>query len=61
MDASLHQRAVEKLARKRNRPVAPVRIVYENEHARLKIDSKVMKLLDVFASRRSEIRLTTSA
>jgi hypothetical protein len=52
-DEALHQRAIEKLALKLNRPIAPVKIVYENEYARLKSDSKVTKFLGVFASRRT--------
>ena len=52
-DEALHQRAIEKLARKLNRPVGPVKIVYEVEYARLKIDAKVTKFLGVFASRRA--------
>ena len=56
-DEALHQRAIEKLARKLNRPIAPVKIVYEDEYARLKIDAKVTKFLGVFASRRARAAL----
>jgi hypothetical protein len=60
-DEALHQRAIEKLARKLNRPIAPVKLVYEDEYSRLKIDAKVTNFLGVFASRRSETRLTSIA
>jgi hypothetical protein len=52
-DAALHQRAIEKLARNLNRPIGPVKVVYEDEYARLKIDAKVTGFLGVFASRRA--------
>jgi hypothetical protein len=52
-DEALHQRAIEKLARKVKRPVARVKAVYEGEYARLKIDAKVTDYLGVFASRRA--------
>jgi len=52
-DEALHQRAIERLARKLNRPVGPVKTVYEDEYARLKLDAKVTKFLGVFASRRA--------
>lgn len=52
-DEALHQRAIEKLALKLNRPIPPVKIVYETEYARLKNDAKVTKFLGVFASRRA--------
>jgi hypothetical protein len=52
-DEALHQRAIEKLARKLNRPIGPVKIAYEGEYARLKVDAKVTKFLGVFASRRA--------
>jgi hypothetical protein len=52
-DEALHQRAIEKLAVKLNRPIAPVKIIYEKEYARLKGDAKVTKFLGVFASRRA--------
>jgi hypothetical protein len=52
-DEALHERAIEKLALTLNRPIAPVKIVYENEYARLKSNSKVTKFLGVFASRRA--------
>ena len=52
-DEALHQRAIEKLALKLNRPIGRVKIVYENEYARLKSDAKVTKFLGVFASRRA--------
>jgi hypothetical protein len=52
-DEALHQRAIEKLARALNRPIAAVKAVYENEYARLKVDSKVTKFLGVFATRRA--------
>jgi hypothetical protein len=52
-DEALHQRAIEKLARKVNRPVARVKAVYEDEYARLKIGAKVTDFLGVFASRRA--------
>ena len=61
-DAALHQRAIERLARKINRPIAPVKIVYEDEYARLKVDAKVTKYLGVFASRRArDVLLRTPA
>jgi hypothetical protein len=50
-DEALHQRAIEKLARKLNRPIAAVKAVYESEYDRLKIDAKVTKFLGVFATR----------
>ena len=34
-DEALHQRAIEKLAREVNRPLARVKAVYEDEYARL--------------------------
>jgi hypothetical protein len=52
-DEALHQRAIEKLARKLNRAIPPVKVVYENEYAQLKIDAKVTNFLGVFASRRA--------
>ena len=61
-DEALHQRAIEKLARKLNRPIPPVKVVYENEYARLKIDAKVTSFLGVFASRRArDVLLRTPA
>ena len=52
-DEALHQRAIEKLAREVNRPIARVKAVYEEEYAGLKIGAKVTDLLGVFASRRA--------
>ena len=52
-DEALHQRAIEKLARKVNRPIARVKAVYEAEYARLKLGAKVTDFLGVFASRRA--------
>ena len=52
-DEALNQRAIEKLARKVNRPIARVKAVYEDEYARLKISAKVTDFLGVFASRRA--------
>ena len=52
-DEALYQRAIEKLAREVNRPLARVKVVYEDEYARLKIGAKVTDLLGVFASRRA--------
>jgi hypothetical protein len=52
-DEALHQRAIEKLARKVNRPIARVKAVYEFEYARLKNGAKVTDFLGVFASRRA--------
>jgi Protein of unknown function (DUF3562) len=52
-DEALHQRAIERLARKVNRPIARVKTVYEREYARLKIDAKVTDFLGVLASRRA--------
>ena len=59
-DEALHQRAIEKLARKVNRPIARVKTVYEDEYARLKIDAKVTGFLRVFASRRARYALLRS-
>lgn len=59
-DEALHQRAIEKLARKVNRPVARVKTVYEGEYARLKIDANVTDFLGVFASRRARYALLRS-
>ena len=52
-DEALHQRAIEKLARKLGRPVAGVKTPYEVEYARLKTEAKVTEFLGVFASRRA--------
>jgi hypothetical protein len=52
-DEALHQRAIARLARKLNRPIAPVKDVYEAEYARLKVDAKVTGFLGVIASRRA--------
>jgi hypothetical protein len=52
-DEALHQRAIERLARKLNRPIAPVKLAYEDAYARLKGDSKVTKFLGVLATRRA--------
>jgi hypothetical protein len=61
-DEAIHQRAIEKLARKVNRPIARVKTVYEDEYARLKIDAKVTDFLGVFASRRArDVLLRTPA
>ena len=61
-DEALNQRAIEKLARKVNRPIARVKAVYEDEYARLKISAKVTDFLGVFASRRArDVLLRTSA
>jgi len=59
-DEALHQRAIEKLARKVNRPIARVKAVYEDEYSRLKIDAKVTDFLGVFASRRARATLLRS-
>jgi hypothetical protein len=59
-DEALHQRAIEKLARKVNRPIARVKTVYEDEYARLKIDAKVTDFIGVFASRRARYALLRS-
>jgi hypothetical protein len=56
-DEALHQRAIEELARKINRPISRVKAVYEDEYARLKIDAKVSAFLGVFASRRARAAL----
>jgi hypothetical protein len=50
---ALHQRAIEKLARKVNRPIAGVKTVYVDEYAQTKIDAKVTELLGGFAIRRA--------
>ena len=61
-DEAFHQRAIEKLAKKINRPIARVKAVYEDEYARLKIGAKVTDFLGVFASRRArDVLLRTSA
>lgn len=61
-DEALHQRAIEKLARRVNRPIPLVKAVYEDEYARLKIESKVKEFLGIFASRRArEVLLRTPA
>lgn len=52
-DEALHERALEKLALKLNRPIAKVAIVYENEYARLNSSLKATKSLGVSASRRA--------
>ena len=52
-DEALHRRAIEKLARNLNRPIGAVKIVYEEEYARLKLDAKVPGFIGVFASRRT--------
>jgi len=56
-DEAFHQRAIEELARKINRPISRVKTVYEDEYARLKIDAKVRDFLGVFASRRARVAL----
>ena len=56
-EEALHQRAIEKLARKVDRPIARVKAVYEDEYARLKTDAKVTDFLGVFASRRARAAL----
>jgi len=61
-DEARHQRAIEKLARKVDRPIARVKAVYEDEYARLRIGAKVTDFLGVFASRRArDVLLRTSA
>ena len=52
-DEALHQRAIEKLARKVNRPIARVKAVYEDEYVRLKLGAKITDFLGVFATRRA--------
>jgi hypothetical protein len=56
-DEALHQRAIERLARTIDRPVARVKAAYEVEYARLKADAKVTDFLGVFASRRARAAL----
>jgi hypothetical protein len=56
-DEALHQRAIERLARKIGRPVSRVKAVYEDEYARLKIGAKVTDFIGVFASRRARAAL----
>ncbi len=52
-DEALHRRAIEKLARNLNRPIGAVKIVYEEEYSRLKLDAKVTGFIGVFASRQA--------
>lgn len=52
-DETLHQRAIEQLAQKVDQPVAGVRVVYEDEFARLKSDAKLTQYLALITRRRA--------
>ena len=53
--------AIEDLAQKTNRPFAEVKVIYEFEFARLKIDARVTDYVDLFASRRTRARLSQTS
>jgi ABC-type molybdate transport system ATPase subunit len=52
-EQALHLRAIERLARKIDLPVALVKSVYEDEYAHLKDEARVMNFVAVFANRRA--------
>jgi Protein of unknown function (DUF3562) len=61
-EQALHQRAIERLARKVDLPVARVKSVYEGEYAQLKTEAKILNFIGVFANRRAhDILLGKSA
>lgn len=56
-EESMHQSAIEALAREIHHPVANVKMVYEGELSRLKSVAKVKDYLVLLASRRAREKL----
>ena len=59
-EEALHKFAIEALAIETHRPIARVRVVYEDVLARLKADARITDYLPVIASRRARETLRSS-